>query len=429
MSIIACKTKGLPEENPLHKDALPKGFFYLVDAETEQIIEPVLYFLSHQFLFRKGKWCPNTVEAVAYDLADWWSFLEYVSKSWLDACLYDLVQYRNSMLEAVSPRTHRPYSTSTINRRLTYITQLYSWASKRCGYIGDISLEASPKASRSIDSQMLAHLGTVRLQPSTPTWLKVKRSAHDLPINPLSREEWHLVARTLGPLPSEQLDDFRPSRDRLAAELSLLTGLRVDEVAGLRAEELLKLPDNAGDPFGATSIVITRTKGSVPRKILIPNFFIPELKTYIHRERNQALSQFSNQTRDSLPTSLFLNHGHSNRLPGNDITAETLSRSFKKAVLMANLVKQVINTDPESSNHYITEVAKHSFHDLRHTFAIWLYRAEANAGNAEPWKTIQIRLGHAQLETTLNTYLKTAELERASFSSQVYAEIKRMTKG
>lgn len=96
---------------------------------------------------------------------------------------------------------------------------------------------------------------------------------------------------------------------------------------------------------------------------------------------------------------------------------------------MANLVKQVINTDPESSNHYITEVAKHSFHDLRHTFAIWLYRAEANAGNAEPWKTIQIRLGHAQLETTLNTYLKTAELERASFSSQVYAEIKRMTKG
>ena len=81
MSIIACKTKGLPEENPLHKDALPKGFFYLVDAETEQIIEPVLYFLSHQFLFRKGKWCPNTVEAVAYDLADWWSFLEYVSKS------------------------------------------------------------------------------------------------------------------------------------------------------------------------------------------------------------------------------------------------------------------------------------------------------------------------------------------------------------
>src|ERR1035441_1793883 len=42
------------------------------------------------------------------------------------------------------------------------------------------------------------------------------------------------IAGHLGPLPSERgADDPTPSRDRLAAELSVSTGLRVDEVAKL----------------------------------------------------------------------------------------------------------------------------------------------------------------------------------------------------
>lgn len=38
--------------------------------------------------------------------------------------------------------------------------------------------------------------------------------------------------------------------------------------------------------------------------------------------------------------------------------------------------------------------------------------AEKQSGNSEPWKNLQVRLGHASMETTINTYLRvTSEFE------------------
>jgi hypothetical protein len=43
---------------------------------------------------------------------------------------------------------------------------------------------------------------------------------------------------------------------------------------------------------------------------------------------------------------------------------------------------------------------------LRHTFAIQFYLGQRKAGVAEPWKLLQARLGHANLSTTMDTYVR-----------------------
>ena len=49
-------------------------------------------------------------------------------------------------------------------------------------------------------------------------------------------------------------------------------------------------------------------------------------------------------------------------------------------------------------------------HDLRHTYAVWSYHILKSLGDPEPWKSIQIQLGHKHIDTTINTYLKYVSL-------------------
>lgn len=57
---------------------------------------------------------------------------------------------------------------------------------------------------------------------------------------------------------------------------------------------------------------------------------------------------------------------------------------------------------------YVEQVPAFSPHCLRHTYTVWSYLAEKQSGNSEPWKNLQVRLGHSSLETTINTYLRVA---------------------
>ena len=239
-------------------------------------------------------------------------------------------------------------------------------------------------------------------------------------MHPLSSNEWALVSRTLGPLPSEQETDGRPSRDRLAAETSLWTGLRVDEIAGLTINQILDLKPDPMEPHAALRLRVVRTKGLRPRSVLIPAHLVLELKRYIDGERAECTAVGRRHGFHANPESLFVNGTASRHDAGKPIRTETLSRAFTAAVRTAGLTHSVTKTDPESGALYQSAEAAHTFHDARHTFAAWLYHAERAGGNAEPWKIVQARLGHRQLATTLNTYLRVVDDYRTEVNLSVY---------
>lgn len=418
----------IPSSHPLAKDALPARFPFLVSIETEQVVEPILAFLGYRFLFQQGTWRPNTVEAVCYDLLDWWNYLEFKGIKWNLAEGEDLVDFRNALIITTSPKSHRRLSNATINRRLTYISQFYDWARNRYGYDGSIQLELRHE-KHAIDRNPLAHLGSERLKKSMPSWQKLKSDSHNgESIRPLSRESWLKVAELLGPLPSSSKNDTRPSRDRLAAELAILTGMRVDEIAGLRADDILRLPDD-DDPFKLVVISISRTKGLKKRKVLFPSYFLRELKAYIKHERAQAVGINNTQCRlRQKVESLFINHRSASRNAGKPTSPATFSRAFKAAVLKAGLSRPEQRYDPDKNKTYFRTCPLHTFHDLRHTFAVCMYYAEISAGNHEPWKAIQARLGHSQLQTTMDIYLRTVEVERIQFSGKLYTSLAALTR-
>ena len=94
-------------------------------------------------------------------------------------------------------------------------------------------------------------------------------------VHPLSEVEWRAIQRELRPLRSERDENLRPSRDRLAYELSLTTGLRVDEAASLTVHHILKLNTDylllseEDREYGYLRLYITKTKRFKARNVLV----------------------------------------------------------------------------------------------------------------------------------------------------------------
>jgi len=143
--ITLWRAEELPKNDPLSKFALPKGFpFLVVESEKSiEIQEHVLLYLHEKFVRGKGRrsWEKNTAEAYAYDLRDWFAFLEVcedesdengnVGKAWDAATEDDYINYREALQDAVSPHTRQYLSHSTIRRRQSTVENFYKEAQKR----------------------------------------------------------------------------------------------------------------------------------------------------------------------------------------------------------------------------------------------------------------------------------------------------------
>ena len=106
-NLIVELATALPDGNPLKTNALPGGFPFLIDDDTHEIVEPALLFLVDAYLTRTGFWNRNTAKRAAYDLLDWWRFLDHQGRPWDLADGRDLDAYRDSMIGQISPRTSR----------------------------------------------------------------------------------------------------------------------------------------------------------------------------------------------------------------------------------------------------------------------------------------------------------------------------------
>ena len=84
----------LPDGSPLKRNALPKGFPFLIDDDTHEIVEPALLFLVDSYLTKTGFWNRNTTKRAAYDLLDWWRFLDHHGRlgTWWMAEIWTLIE-------------------------------------------------------------------------------------------------------------------------------------------------------------------------------------------------------------------------------------------------------------------------------------------------------------------------------------------------
>jgi integrase/recombinase XerC len=431
MTIIVHKLVGLPKNHAFSAFALPKGFPVVLIQEQCKILEHVLLFQIHSHL-RSGtrNLVMNTALAQAYDLMDWFDFLQHLEwndpeigkkvlgKPWDLATEQDYIDWRDTLQELISSSTKQPLASKTIARRQGAVESIYKFAQAKGWYVGEFVVTKISKGRTGADVDSSYY--------REPTELAE-------PVRPMLSRNWRGIQAELGPLPSEQKDDGRPVRNRLASELSLTTGLRVDEVASLTELQLHGLntdwlkADDSEREVGFFQLRVTKTKGLKPRDILVPGYLIVELMSYLDGERAIAISAGqkyaeSKSKKFKTPSSLFVNHANAGRYAGLPISASSLSHGFKLACLKAGVTKLVRKVEFDSGDTYFEQSARHSFHDLRHTFAVWKYHDLVNKGEAEPWKEIQVLLGHAHLQTTIETYLKVVAVDRRTAGAAQFAE-------
>lgn len=418
--ITVAVSQGSESDSGLAADALPMGYCYLVDDDLSTPIEPALLYLCSAYPPKRGMWRRATVEAAAYDLCDWWRYLEHKETPWDEVTSDDLADYRDGLLSSVSVRQKAHFSVRTIARRIRAVGSFYAWSAKQGYFFGDsVSPTVTRNVIRKIDDDPLAHTGGRAHRVLHALAPRAPDNADDR-VYPLSPPQWREVATKLGPLPSEVLKGYQGlSRNRLACEISIWAGLRVDEVAGLTVNQIL----DAALSFGESSVVaiqLVRTKGLRKRKVIFPRHLVDELILYIDGERQESIEVGGRYRYEKAHSALFVNGVDSRNCAGKPVRPATLSAAFKAAVQAAGLMRSVEKIHPESGIRHQVRVPAHTFHDLRHTFAVFLYQAEVSTGNSEPWKIIQSRLGHKQLKTTRDTYLRIVDIFRAKANDSVY---------
>ena len=145
-----------------------------------------------------------------------------------------------------------------------------------------------------------------------------------------------------------------PIRNWFMVELGLFTGLRVEEMANLKAPDLHLKEEQS-------SLSVKKGKGDKSRTVYLPETFKKECLFYLNwKERTFPRSDY-----------LFINRA------GGQLTKRALQKSFKRCLKLAGL-------EP----HY-------SIHCLRHTYGSFLYKSSNHN-----LRMVQEQLGHSSIRTT-----------------------------
>ncbi|NSZ05828.1 tyrosine-type recombinase/integrase [Agrobacterium tumefaciens] len=360
---------------------------------------------------RAGKSWLNTQNAYADDLYQYRVFLNAVELGESEVTLADLEDYGSCFVGGISIKTRQKFKVATAYRRHGTAVRYHKYRIFR-GLPSSVSLIE-------LTSQGGFRDGILRSDPDSPyAWLPRDMDTADK-IHPILNGSWMKIFECLGPAPMK--DNQSARRDRLASETSLITGMRLDEVCSLTVQQIFNLERHV-DPQQPSKLIpmrITQTKGLKPGLVFLPSFLVEQLLKYIKGERQSVIDRAQKVRGNFEETkNLFVSDLRSNYTDaGNPLTPDTLSRRFTSACIAAGmfstvdkyLLDEVGNPVLSASgNNIVTTdiIADHTFHDLRHTFAMLTYQDCARSGKEEPWKAVQIRLRHESVLTTLRTYLR-----------------------
>ncbi len=403
---------------------LPVGFPFLVEMDTGEVVEPVLAFLVNKCAqpnsFQRGRWSKGaTADNYAADMKDWWAKVAASGRPWHEADDQLVDDYLLDMKLSLSEHTGDFLADATIARRRSTLNEFHRFARRRYGY------KHLPIASTS-------QLRNVKHDANgEETFDSFTLAKYDANPRPFDQADLQLIFNRLGPLPdaAAQWADEAPalkggrrkkptSRTRLALLLAVTVGLRIDEIVHLRAD-LFNFDISGRDEDDSFTCELTVAKGLVRRTIYFPYWVVRHLQAYIAGERTEAIAAARRSwlgSKGKPHPNLFLNTPSSGRNAGKRTTSKQLDADLLK--VLTDLKITIPRTKAEGTDSEKTVlVAKHSFHDGRHTFAYWLYLGEMGEddGSDSPVmerrfedvvQKIRLRLGHQHVETTINIYLR-----------------------
>jgi integrase/recombinase XerC len=215
--------------------------------------------------------------------------------------------------------------------------------------------------------------------------------------------------------------------------------MRLCELVSITVADVLWLEAQLEDTDPDKLIVfeVSRTKGRNSREVVFPSKLVRILVQYMLGERAVTLDEavrVHGISPQRVTDKLFVNGLHCNRRDmARAMSQDVLSRSFGR--VLADLdytypVQKIVLDDegqPSMANgERQYEWVKRNlfvFHHLRHTFTEFHVDQLGKGGDHDPWKTLQLLLGHKWVGTTQNIYGRRARIREADLSDSIAAHI------
>lgn len=371
----------------------PLMFQYFKD-QVDLFLEPTI-FIDQKFVSVGGTPSKHTWEAAGYDLLSWFQWCQLKEIDWHDATESDRHQFSDDYFQADS-------DPKTINRKLTTVRRFYDFARTEGWYRRDLgaSVEERKVGNRPIDQDAFAHTRSTEGYIKEKDPLLKKAGRKDVK-RPMQVKHLRKLLEHVGPT-VQTVQDKRQVRDRLICDLGYIAGTRLGDVTKLTTLQFLNIIVEPHEQLMDFPLIV-EGKMKVTRKVAAPGWLVLAIQTYISGER--AASEREGKKRGvKATTALFLGHAAS-KSAGKQITRSAIQKMFALACMKCGITERLEMEDVETGKKHVKTVPAHSFHDLRHNCAVLTYHAEKAQGNPEPWKIVQIKLGHKSLKVTVDTYL------------------------
>ncbi len=314
-------------------------------------IAPIHQFLRYLENVEKS---PNTIRAYAYHLKLYWEFLTGTRRDWTQIRLGDLADFVHWLRDPqpgtlpLGPRESKRRET-TINAILTAVTSFYEFH-QRDGRAGELAIYREAFIPNRRYKNFLYHLS--KRKPVRTRLVQLKAAKR--------------LARTLTPAQVQQLIAACPRyRDQFLLCLLYDTGMRIGQALGLRHQDVVSWENEIRVIPRFDNANRARAKGFEPYTVHVAPRLMRLYSDYLVYEFDEIESDY-----------VFVNLW-GGRI-GEPMTYANVVDLFRR------LAKK-------------TGIAVHP-HLLRHTHATELIESGWDAA------LVQRRLGHADVQTTVNTY-------------------------
>jgi integrase/recombinase XerD len=335
---------------------------WLVLSDDFLPIQPILTFLRYLENLERS---PNTIRAYAGHLKLYWEYLTSIQLDWTKVRLSELAEFVAWLREpepgVILLQEHEAKrSESSINAILAAVTSFYDFH-QRNGTAGDIPLYREQFLPHRRYKSFLHHITKRKKARSRLIKLKVRPKQHKT-------------------LTKTQIDTLVAAchrvRDRFLLRLLAETGMRIGQALGLRHEDVVSWDNEIRIVPRETNTNRVRSKSLEPYTVHVTQELMELYTDYLLNEFGEIDSDY-----------VFVNLWDGPI--GEPITYSNAIDLFRR------LSKK-------------TGIQVHP-HMLRHTHATELIRSGWDAAK------VQKRLGHADVQTTLNiyTHLEDVDLKKA----------------